>query len=118
MERGGAQWALAFSANDVQSTRALFRRLGWAPRETAVVYNHRADRPLRLRSFRSGLDDAGWRSVTVVGDRSPWFARGLNGSRVRDPAGLLAHFGAGDRVFGCGNIAGLPLALFEEESNP
>jgi hypothetical protein len=113
---GGAEWALAFAANDVQSTRALFRGLGWARRETRLVYNHRADRPLRLRSFRGWLGDEGWREVILVGDRPLRRVRGAAWHRVRRPAELLARYRAGDRVFGCGNVAGLPLALFEKES--
>ena len=72
--------------------------------------------PLRLRSFRGWLGDEGWREVILVGDRPLRRVRGAAWHRVRRPAELLARYRAGDRVFGCGNVAGLPLALFEKES--
>jgi hypothetical protein len=114
-QRNGLDFALAFSANDVSSSRDLFRSLGWTQEATRVVYNHRRDRPLRLRSFLPWLSIGGWREVLLVGDRpAAWTAR-LPYRRLRSAQQLLDRCAPGDRLFGCGNIAGLPLALYDEE---
>jgi len=108
---GGAEVALAFSANDIASTRKLFESLTWSPDETRLIYNHRSDRPGRLASFIGWLSQLPWREVVIIGDRPrkrPGSARYLD---VENEHGLLKLFQPGDRVFGCGNIAGLPLSL-------
>lgn len=108
---GGAEVAMAFSANDITSTRHLFRSLMWPKGETRIIYNHRADRPGRFRSFINWLDQAHWREVLIMGDKprkSPGSARYL---KVVNELALLRLFKPGDRVFGCGNIAGIPLSL-------
>ena len=108
---GGAQVAMAFSANDIASTRMLFESLKWSPGETRLIYNHRADRPGRLKSFVDWLGQSHWREVLVIGDRPRThlgFARYLN---MKSAQGLVRLFQPGDRIFGCGNIAGLPLSL-------
>jgi hypothetical protein len=115
--RGGLDFALAFSANDLVSSRDLYRSLGWPQADTRVVYNHRRDRPLRLRSFLPWLTNGRWREVWLVGDRpDAWNAR-LPYRRFRSARQLLDRCKPGDRVFGCGNIAGLPLALYHQETN-
>lgn len=111
VQRGGAEMALAFSANDLSSTQSLFRSLGWDRSATRLVYNHRKDRPERFRSFQTWLRSGDWREVLIVGDRPP----GLGASqfrKLRSDEVLEDLFQHGDRVFGCGNIAGLPLALY------
>jgi len=108
---GGAEVAMAFSANDITSTRILFRSLMWPKCETRLIYNHRADRPGRFRSFVEWLGQAHWREVLIIGDKPrkrPGAARYL---KVDNEQGLLRLFQPGDRVFGCGNIAGIPLSL-------
>jgi len=108
---GGAEVAIAFSANDIASTRTLFRSLSWSEQETRLVYNHRRDRPGRLESFVSWLDNSRWREVLIIGDKPRIrlsFARYM---KIRSAAGLLRLFQPGDRVFGCGNTAGMPLSL-------
>lgn len=107
----GAEVAMAFSANDVASTRKLFESLTWSPGETRLIYNHRSDRPGRLASFIGWLSQLPWREVVIIGDRPrrrPGSARYLD---IENEHGLLHLFQPGDRVFGCGNIAGLPLSL-------
>lgn len=111
MERGGAEVALAFSANDPASTRALFESLGWAPNETRLVYNHRGDRPERYRAFLPWMRSGGWGEVLVVGDRPPGLRIPAYRSLGKDER-IADLVKPGDRVFGCGNIAGLPLALY------
>jgi poly-gamma-glutamate synthase PgsB/CapB len=108
---GGAEVAMAFSANDVASTRKLFESLTWSPDETRLIYNHRSDRPGRLVSFIGWLSQLPWREVVIIGDRPrrrPAFARYLD---IENEQGLLRLLQPGDRVFGCGNITGLPLSL-------
>ena len=108
---GGAEVAMAFSANDIASTRILFRSLSWSEEETRLVYNHRRDRPGRLRSFVHWLDNSRWREVLIIGDKPrirPGFARYM---KIKNAGGLLRLFQPGDRIFGCGNTAGLPLSL-------
>jgi len=107
----GAEVAMAFSANDIASTRNLFQSLTWSPGETRLIYNHRADRPGRLGSFAGWLSQLRWREVLIIGDRPrrrPGSARYLD---IGNEHGLLRLFQPGDRIFGCGNIAGLPLSL-------
>lgn len=108
---GGAEVAMAFSANDITSTRNLFRSLMWSPDETRLIYNHRADRPGRFRSFIDWLGQTHWREVLIIGDKPrkrPGSACYLN---IKNEQGLLRLFRPGDRVFGCGNISGIPLSL-------
>jgi len=107
----GAEVAMAFSANDIDSTRRLFESLAWSTDETRLIYNHRADRPGRLGSFAGWLGQSRWRDVLIIGDRprrKPRLARYLD---VENERGLLRLFRPGDRVFGCGNISGLPMTL-------
>ena len=108
---GGAEVAMAFSANDINSTRTLFRSLLWSEEETRLIYNHRADRPGRFRSFIDWLDNSRWREVLIIGDRPRMRSGFAQYLKVKDEEELLQLFKPGDRVFGCGNIAGLPLSL-------
>jgi hypothetical protein len=108
---GGAEVAMAFSANDITSTRNLFESLNWSLDETRLIYNHRADRPGRYRSFVDWLSQKNWREVLIIGDKPgkrPDSACYLN---IKNEQGLLRLFRPGDRVFGCGNISGIPLSL-------
>jgi len=108
---GGAEMAMAFSANDIISTKILFRSLCWTEQETRLIYNHRKDRPGRLKSFVGWLDNSSWREVLIIGDkprRRPTSARYL---AIKNENELRQLFQPGERIFGCGNIAGLPLSL-------
>ena len=107
----GAEVAMAFSVNDIASTKTLFWGLKWSEDETRLIYNHRADRPGRFMSFVGWLSESRWREVLIIGDRprkTPGSARYL---RIKNEQGLMRMFQPGDRIFGCGNIAGLPLSL-------
>lgn len=92
----GAMLATAFSANDLESTTNLFSLLGWDSSETCVLYSDRRDRPARLRSFASFLSRP-WREVRVL--------------RGREKEDEVTEWTRGKRVFGCGNVAGLPLRI-------
>ena len=112
----GAEVALAFAANDIASTRVLFNSLNWSPDETRLIYNHRADRPGRLKSFKDWLSRSRWREVIIIGDkpRKEFARKKFSGARylsIKNEQALLRLFQPGDRIFGCGNIAGLPLSL-------
>ena len=102
---------MAFSVNDITSTRALFESLQWTEQETRLVYNHRADRPARLQSFMGWLNRSAWREVLIIGDRPLKRTGKARYRKIRDRAELLALLRPGERVFGCGNIAGLPMTL-------
>ena len=107
----GADLAMAFSANDINSTRTLFQSLCWSEQETRLIYNHRKDRPGRLNSFINWLVNTPWREVLIIGDKPrklPVSARYL---KIKNGEELQKIFHPGDQVFGCGNIAGLPLSL-------
>lgn len=107
----GAELAMAFSVNDIASTRAVFSSLDWPESETRLVYNHRHDRPERLKSFVDWLTRPPWRQVLIIGDKPRSrldFARYV---KIKNTESLLKLFQPGDRIFGCGNIAGLPLSL-------
>jgi poly-gamma-glutamate synthase PgsB/CapB len=108
---GGAEVAMAFSANDITSTRELFRSLLWTPGETRLIYNHRADRPGRLRSFVHWLSQSQWREVLIIGDRPGMRPASAHYVDIKNEQGLRRLFQPGDRIFGCGNIAGIPLSL-------
>lgn len=108
---GGAEVAMAFSANDINSTRTLFRSLLWSEEETRLIYNHRADRPGRFRSFVDWLGKSRWREVLIIGDKPRIRAGSAQYLKIKNETELLQLFQPGDRVFGCGNIAGLPLLL-------
>lgn len=111
VNKGGAELALAFSANDISSTRTLFRSLSWSEEETRLIYNHRMDRPARFRSFLDWLNNSCWREVLVIGDKPKMKHCSARYLHIKSTEGLLQLFKPGDRIFGCGNIAGLPMAL-------
>jgi hypothetical protein len=107
----GAEVAMAFSVNDITSTQALFRSLKWSADETRLLYNHRADRPGRYRSFIDWLGLSHWREVLIIGDKPRKQPRLAHYLSIENEQGLRRLFKPGDRIFGCGNIAGLPLSL-------
>jgi len=111
---GETELAFAFSANDIDSTRDLFGMLGWSSDETILLYNHRRDRPVRLESYRDWMFSNKWSSVFITGDR-PWFAWAWKWYREsKDLGELLSSFGEARKIFGCGNVAGLPLDFILE----
>lgn len=114
---GGAELAYAFSANDIHSTRDLFSSLQWSYDETIIIYNHRGDRPVRLKSYRDWILSNNWSSICITGDR-PWSHWAWKYYRECSDLGkLLSGFGEGEKVFGCGNVAGLPLKFILERGS-
>jgi hypothetical protein len=68
-----------------------------------------------LGSFVDWLNSSRWREVLIIGDR-PRMGPGLRLAsarymKIKNEAGLLRLFQPGDKIFGCGNVAGLPLSL-------
>lgn len=95
----GTKLASAFSANDIISTERLFSTLGWDEGETSLLFSDREDRPYRRASFGPFLRRA-WREVLVQ----------KRNARMRQMEAWIQ----GKQVFGCGNIAGAPLALLQK----
>lgn len=99
--------AAAFSANDVRSTEALFASTGWTYADAVLLYGDRRDRTARRRAF-TGFMAHPWRCVCVLpAHESPealaqWIE--ATGEAV----------GGRAKIFGCGNVAGAPLALLEK----
>lgn len=117
LSMGGIELAFAFSANDIHSTRDLFSSLQWSYDETIILYNHRGDRPVRLKSYRDWILRNKWSSICITGDRpwSPWAWKYYR--ECRDLDEFLPGLGEGEKVFGCGNVAGLPLKLILERGS-
>lgn len=107
----GIAFAMAFTANDVASTTNLFNSLHWQEAETLLVFNHRSDRIGRLNSFVDWINGCGWRDVMFIGDKPGKLAPEVRFLNIKDPVSLLNVFKPGDRIFGCGNVAGLPLEM-------
>lgn len=109
--------AFAFSANDPESTEALWGSTEWKSEETAVLFNHRKDRPRRFEAFLPWLASRRWKSLFLCGSH-PW--RPVAGFRwipVTSSQELKVLVDRSGRLFGCGNAAGLPrdvLERFEE----
>ena len=101
-EDGGTLLAAAFSANDPESTEMLFASLGWPLEETSLLYADRGDRRARRQSFAPFMNRP-WREVKIVA-----------GARIARPAAPLREWMRGKKVFGCGNVAGFPLALLDD----
>ncbi len=108
--------ASAFSANEPESTETLFQSTGWERQETTVLYNSRKDRVARLRSFLPWLSEPSWKRVAVTGSRPLFLPSGAAFLSLRDPGELRAFVASEGKVFGCGNVAGVPLQyLLERE---
>ncbi len=101
--------ASAFSANDTESTEELFRTTGWKREETAILYNSRRDRFARLHSFLPWFRSFPWKGVFLMGSRPLFLPPGMEAAPVRDVAGFEEFVSASGHVFGCGNVAGIPL---------
>ncbi len=108
-QKNGAKVAIAFTANDVKSTQALFRSLLWKEEETTLLYNHRSDRPGRLNSFLSWISRANWRDVIIMGHKPKVTIKKARYQKIKNNVELQKLFYPGDQIFGCGNVSGIPL---------
>ncbi len=107
--------AYAFEANDVETTGKRLATLGWDPRECALWFHHRGDRPGRMQAF-APLFGLSWKEKFFTGAypfRSLQGWRFLGNPRPETILSLLKG-----NVFGCGNTKGLPwevLKIAEEK---
>jgi hypothetical protein len=105
LKDGEDELALAFAANDPESTRALFAETGWDFAATTLLYHHRPDRAARLRDFLPWIRGKPWKDVVVTRQH-----------RAFDPLSFAAWRKGRGRVFACGNVAGWPLEFLLRES--
>ena len=109
LHTGNGLLAFAFSANDVVTTEELFQSTHWRREETGVLFNHRADRVDRFRTFEAWMKDNSWREVVVIGDTPPASAFRCEYYPCTENAQLTKRLN-GLNWIGCGNsVYGLPL---------
>jgi hypothetical protein len=113
---GEGKLASAFSANDPESTESLFQLTGWERKETTVLYNSRKDRVARLRSFLPWLSGHSWKRVAVTGSRPLFLPSGAAFLPLQNSGELCAFVASEGKVFGCGNVAGVPLEFLLERA--
>ena len=114
----GDSLAVAFSANDTESTERLFMETGWHPGETTLLYHHRPDRGARLHAFLPWIASRRWKE-TVFSRSGGRFSlapgRGIAWNDGLDGPESFRRWWAGrGKVFACGNVAGWPLAFLRE----
>jgi hypothetical protein len=129
--------AVAFSANDVESTERLFAETGWDAGETTFLFHHRPDREARLESFLPWIESRSWKEMIFTRQRRPLFPRlspfallssrpnrnGLNRNTLKwndaidSPSSFAAWRRGRGRVFACGNVAGWPLEFLKLGQN-
>lgn len=108
---GSARLAFAFSANDLTTTEELLGSLGWDRAGTEILYNHRADRTDRLRSFQDWMLGR-WKAVHVIGHRPPAGPLSSHYVPLKSPEELALFLKDRGNILGCGNaVYGLPLRL-------
>jgi hypothetical protein len=112
--RGGAV-AWAFSSNDPVTAEALFRSTGWDQERTALLFNHRHDRPSRLSAHLPWIRNGRWKRRIITGDR-PLVLTGFSFFPPSSAAALADLVRSEGTVFGCGNVRGLPFAWEVEAS--
>ena len=107
-ERDGVL-ASAFSANDIESSEELFRSTDWKREETTILYNSRRDRFARLRSFLPWFVSFPWKEVLLMGSRPLFLPAGMKTAPINDLKSFEEYLSLSGQVFGCGNVAGIPL---------
>ena len=109
--------ASAFSANDTESTEELFQTTGWTREDTSLLYNSRGDRFARLHSFVPWFRSFPWKGVFLSGNRPLFLPAGMTAVHVQDLKGFEDFISASGQVFGCGNVAGVPLDFLLSRSD-
>lgn len=127
---GGVHFVNALSANDIQSTRMIYRQvlstLPRSPQRTVLLVNNRMDRGSRTRSMAELACTLSSDEVWLLGSGQDYFLRTLRRGGYRGPVTKLKSAGDADfaalpdhtLVFAAGNIAGEGknlLARVEEE---
>ena len=113
LHRDGGELAFAFTANEPETTESLWKSTGWTMEETTLLFNHRRDRAGRLKAFVPFLGLEGWKDVLITGAH-PLRRCGRARFVPLATAELESLICDGRKVFGCGNVAGLPLCYLEE----
>ena len=113
---GTDELGIAFSANDLKSTKRLFAETNWTPEETTLLYHHRPDRTARLKDFLPWINAQPWKEIIFTRTSRPWFSsQFLFGSAVTwnddltSPEAFESWRKDRGRVFACGNAAGWPV---------
>lgn len=106
--------AAAFSANDAESTRLLWEKLGWDSRETTLWFHNRRDRRARVTALKSFILGHDWENVLLTGPFPIGSGFNFTYCGFSSPDSMCARFGR--KTFGFGNIAGLPLELLRQIS--
>ena len=109
LKAGNGVLAFAFAANDLESTAGLFTSLGWNKKETSILFNNRRDRPGRLKAFEPWLCNEQWGGVFICGAHPLRLIRGAKWIYFRNREEIISFVEKRGLVFGCGNIAGLPI---------
>ncbi len=113
---GTDELAVAFSANDVDSTGRLFMETGWTPEETTLLYHHRPDRQARLENFLPWIESRPWRETLFTRQTRPLFSfrdKVRWNDAIDGPDAFRAWRKGRGRVFACGNVAGWPLEFLK-----
>lgn len=116
LDFGRSLLAVAFSANDLESTEILFQNTGWKRSETTLLFYNRRDRASRLRSFRKWIFSDQWKGTIIVGDRPLLLPKHAEYVDVNNVGSLKELIMENERVFGCGNVIGMPLDLLMLET--
>ncbi|MDD2206641.1 MAG: Mur ligase family protein [Aminobacterium sp.] len=106
--------AVAFSANDVETTQRLFESLRWPVEDTTLLFNNRRDRPERLKAFLPWLRRKDWKKVYLMGARPFCGHEGIEYIKMVSTQEFASFMRQKKRVLGCGNVAGLPLEYLLE----
>ncbi|MDR1978734.1 MAG: hypothetical protein LBQ42_08375 [Synergistaceae bacterium] len=112
LRNGTDELAVAFSANDTESTARLFAETGWLPEETILLYHHRPDRYARLETFLPWIEAHPWKGKLFTRTRRPVISSRSSiewNDAIRDFFTFEAWRKGRGRVFACGNVAGWPI---------
>jgi len=107
--------AAAFSANDIESTRLLWKGLCWDSRETDLWFHNRRDRRARVTALKSFVVDNEWKEILLTGPYP--IGAGFSFTYCGFPSADAMRARFGPKTFGFGNIAGLPLELLRRISD-
>lgn len=84
-----------------------------------MLFNNRRDRPGRLKAFEPWFNNAQYKGIYICGSHPLRHIKGAKWIYFRDVDEIVSFVSERGLVFGCGNIAGLPLRelLSYEEVN-
>jgi hypothetical protein len=111
LDEEGRLLAAAFSANDSESTRNLWKSLRWDGRETSLWLHNRRDRRTRITALRDFVLEREWKEILLTGPYP--IGAGFQFTYLGFPDIQTISGQLGKKTFGFGNIAGLPLELLK-----